>query len=37
VETMNLGGIAGLTALAQNAQTMIPKTDSDSAIPEDEK
>jgi hypothetical protein len=37
VETMNLGGIAGLTALAQNAQTMIPKTDSDSPDPEDGK
>ena len=37
VETMNLGGIAGLTALAQNVQTMIPKTDSDSPNPEDEK
>jgi regulator of protease activity HflC (stomatin/prohibitin superfamily) len=37
VETMNLGGIAGLTALAQNAQTMIPKTDSDSPNLEDEK
>lgn len=30
VETMNLGGMAGLTALAQTTQTMIPKTDSDS-------
>ncbi|TEU16169.1 MAG: slipin family protein [Anaerolineales bacterium] len=37
VDTMNLGGLAGLTALAQNAQTMIPKTDSDSPTPEDEK
>ena len=37
VETMNLGGIAGLTALAQDAQTMIPKTDSDSPNPEGEK
>jgi F0F1-type ATP synthase assembly protein I len=37
VDTMNLGGMAGMTALAQNAQTMIPKTDSDSPIPEDEK
>jgi len=37
VDTMNLGGLAGLTALAQNAQTMIPKTDSDSPNPEDEK
>jgi regulator of protease activity HflC (stomatin/prohibitin superfamily) len=37
VETMNLGGIAGLTALAQNAQTMIPKTDSDSPNSEDER
>jgi len=37
VETMNLGGIAGLTALAQNTQTMTPKTDSDSPNPEDEK
>ena len=37
VDTMNLGGLAGLTALAQNAQTMIPKTDSDSPKPEDEK
>jgi regulator of protease activity HflC (stomatin/prohibitin superfamily) len=37
VDTMNLGGIAGLTALAQNAQTMSPKTDGDSPTPEDEK
>ena len=38
VETMNLGGsIVGLTALAQNVQTMIPKTDSDSPRTEDEK
>jgi hypothetical protein len=37
VETMNLGGIAGLTALAQNVQNMIPKTDSDSPSPEDQK
>lgn len=37
VETMNLGGMAGLTALAQNAQTMIPKTDSDSPNSEDDK
>lgn len=37
VETMNLGGIAGLTALAQTTQTMIPKTDSDSPKTEDEK
>jgi regulator of protease activity HflC (stomatin/prohibitin superfamily) len=37
VETMNLGGMAGLTALAQNVQTMTPKTDSDSPVPEDEK
>jgi regulator of protease activity HflC (stomatin/prohibitin superfamily) len=37
VETMNLGGIAGLTALAQNAPTMIPKTDSDSPSPQVER
>ncbi len=37
VDTMNLGGLAGLTALAQNAQTMISKTNSDSPNPEDEK
>jgi regulator of protease activity HflC (stomatin/prohibitin superfamily) len=37
VDTMNLGGLAGMTALAQNAQTMIPKTDSDSPKPEDGK
>jgi len=37
VETMSLGGMAGLTALAQNVQTMTPKTDSDSPNPEDEK
>jgi regulator of protease activity HflC (stomatin/prohibitin superfamily) len=37
VDTMNLGGMAGLTALAQNAQSMIPKADSDSPNPEDEE
>jgi len=37
VETMNLGGIAGLTALAQNVQSMTPKTDSDTPTPEAEK
>jgi regulator of protease activity HflC (stomatin/prohibitin superfamily) len=30
VDTMNLGAMAGLTALAQNVQTMSPKKDSDS-------
>jgi regulator of protease activity HflC (stomatin/prohibitin superfamily) len=37
VDTMNLGAMAGLTALAQNAQTIAPKTDSDSPKPEDGK
>jgi regulator of protease activity HflC (stomatin/prohibitin superfamily) len=37
VDTMNLGAMAGLTALAQNAQTMIPKTDSDSPNSEGER
>jgi regulator of protease activity HflC (stomatin/prohibitin superfamily) len=37
VDTMNLGGMAGLTALAQNAETMIPQTDSNSPNPKGEK